>query len=432
MFALIATSVYAFKEMDAADVQEMAIIDEVGKAPCVFKVDDSFYDFTPLKLIDSSPTVPYFDGEPIPKTLTKQFEFTFGWCQHLSDTDSEYCSTQNIFAGRLDEGASADTECMAYSGGSYDDILTESITGQPMTKNRLQGQVDTTLNGIKLTYTNGQKCEATGTPTRFSLNMYCDPDMGQTDYDISLGVLGNLCEPYIDTVSNAACSRLSVSELWEYLAQYSEYFGVFLLISGFLLTLVGRRLLKPAVCCAGFLTSILVACFIFYAVYLEDTSQVADFWYFLGGGAAVGIAVGLLMCWAIRIGAAVLAGWGGMCGGLILYEMFIYRADAPWLFWVTVVLCAGGAAVATFFWLDQLVITSTVLLGSYCLVRGVACYAGHYYNEVTMAEMAKQGLLDEIDPWYWMYIGGFFVAVVIGMLVQCKSWKKELAKKERK
>ena len=67
---------------------------------------------------------------------------------------------------------------MAYSGGSYDDILTEAITGKPMTKNRIQAQVDTTLNGIKLTYTNGQKCEATGTPTRFSLNMYCDPDMG--------------------------------------------------------------------------------------------------------------------------------------------------------------------------------------------------------------------------------------------------------------
>lgn len=44
----------------------MAIIDEIGKAPCVFKVGDSFYDLTPLKLVDSSPTVPYFDGQPIP------------------------------------------------------------------------------------------------------------------------------------------------------------------------------------------------------------------------------------------------------------------------------------------------------------------------------------------------------------------------------
>ena len=91
------------------DVQEMAIIDEVGRAPCVFKVGDSFYDFTPLKLIDSSPTVPYLDGQPIPSTPIVQYEFTFGWCQQLSDTDSEYCSTQDIFVGRRDQGSAADT-----------------------------------------------------------------------------------------------------------------------------------------------------------------------------------------------------------------------------------------------------------------------------------------------------------------------------------
>ena len=121
-----------------------------------------------------------------------------------------------------------------------------------------------------------------------------------------------------------------------------------------------------------------------------------------------------------------------MCGGLILYEMFIYRAEVEWLFWVTIVVCAGAAAVLTYWYLDPLVITSTVLLGSYLLVRGVAAYAGHYYNEVTMAKMAADGLLDDIDPWYWMYVGGFFVAVAGGMLIQCHTYKKEQEKKGRK
>lgn len=265
---------------------------------------------------------------------------------------------------------------------------------------------------------------------KFSINAYCDPSMGTTDYDVSIGVLGNICEPYIDTVSSVACSKLSVSALWDYLADYSEYFGIFMLISGALLVFAGRKMLKPAVCFAGFLTSILVACFIFYAVYLENESDIADFWYFLGGGALVGIAVGLLMCWAVKIGAAVLAGWGGLCGGLILYESVIFRAEVEWLFWVTLVVCALGAAIAAFFLLDQVVITSTVLLGSYSLVRGVACYAGHYYNEVTMAKMAADGLLEDIDPWYWAYVGGFFVSVGVGMTVQCLSYKKEKAKEK--
>jgi hypothetical protein len=99
----------------------------------------------------------------------------------------------------------------------------------------------------------------------------------------------------------------------------------------------------------------------------------------------VGIFVGLLACWASRVGAMVLAGWGGFCGGLILNESIIYRAEMQWLFWTTIVLCTVGAAITAWFFLDEVVITSTVLLGAYCLVRGVACYAGHYYNEVTMA-----------------------------------------------
>jgi len=113
----------------------------------------------------------------------------------------------------------------------------------------------------------------------------------------------------------------------------------------------------------------------------------------------------------------VLAGWGGLCGALILNESIFFRAEMEWLFWTTIVVCTLGAAIAAYFLLDQVVIASTVVLGSYCLVRGVACYAGHYYNEVTMAEMAKEGLLADIDPWYWAYVGGFFLMVVAGMLV---------------
>ena len=96
--------------------------------------------------------------------------------------------------------------------------------------------------------------------------------MGHEDYEFSLGALGNICEPYIDTVSWVACKRLDVSALWDYISEYSEYFGVFLLISGMLLTFTGRKLLKPAICCAGFLTTIALSCLIFYSVYLEKES----------------------------------------------------------------------------------------------------------------------------------------------------------------
>jgi len=77
---------------------------------------------------------------------------------------------------------------------------------------------DEQLNGVSLKYSNGPACESD--PSRQSsltLNMYCDDNMHWDDYDLSMGVLGDLCEPYIDSVSKVACSRLSVSQLWDYL-----------------------------------------------------------------------------------------------------------------------------------------------------------------------------------------------------------------------
>lgn len=272
-------------------------------------------------------------------------------------------------------------------------------------------------------YKNGEKCDITSNEkATFQINMYCEPDAKSTYFEYSPGVLGNICAPYVDIVSNAACSKLSVSELWEYLAKYSDFFGVFLLISGVLLVFLGRKLLRPAVCCAGFLSTIFLACIIFYAVYVDETGDIAQFWYFLGGGALAGIFVGLLLCWAVKVGAAVLAGWGGVTGGLILYETVLFRAEQEWLFWVTICACAIACAVVAFFYLDPLMIIATSLLGSYALIRGVACYAGHYYNEVTMAKMAAEGLLDEIDPLFWCYVGGFFVALLLGLWLQCRSY----------
>lgn len=182
------------------------------------------------------------------------------------------------------------------------------------------------LSGVRLSYTGGALCGDSQQPATMNINMYCDATQEFDYYDVSVA-LGDPCAPYVDVVSKAACARLDVSDLWGYLGEYSDYFGAFLIVAGTLLTIWGRKLIKPSVCIAGFLSTILLAGLIFYGVYLQTESQVADFWYFLGGGALVGIGVGLLLAWAVKFGAAVLAAWGGICGALILYETLLFRAE---------------------------------------------------------------------------------------------------------
>ena len=434
-------------EQEKAVPQNLGIIDEIGTTPCVFKLNSNFYDFTPIKVAYPAPQAPYIDGQIF---HTKEellndakYYFVFGWCQHIDESENQNLCLEDYYVGRVDgPSPTEESPCTAYSGGNASkDIKTEEITGKPKTipihdEGGKPFIFDTKeYTGVALKYVNGSPCETDPTrKTSFTINMYCDKDMSWDEYDISPGVLtndGDICAPYIDTKTRAACPILSTSELWDYLVKYKYYFGALLITIGIALVFVGRSLVKPAVCLAGFFTTIFISCFIFYAVYLDKESELSEFWWFLGGGALAGILVGLFLAWQYKFGAAILAGWGGATGGLILYSAVIYRAEMDWLFWVTVVICALSAALVACIWFDEIIIITTALLGSYALVRGIACYCGHYYNEFTMANMAKEGLLDDVDKWYWAYFAGFFIMTAIGMWIQWSTLLKEKRKKKR-
>jgi hypothetical protein len=287
------------------------------------------------------------------------------------------------------------------------------------------------LQGVSLKYDNGATCPSSesGAKYSFTINVYCEPD---TEFDYIPIANGDECAPYVNVATKYGCSVLDVDEIWEYIGKYEDFFGVFAIIAGFLLCFFGHFLVKPSVCFSGFLSTIALSCFIFYAVYLNTTSDLADFWYFLGGGAVAGILVGLLLAWAIKVGAAILAGWGGLCLALILNETVLYRFGAEWLFWTSIVIIMIACAVAAFFIFDVAIVMASVTLGAYAMVRGVSAYAGHYYNEATMAKMLKDGLLDDIDPWYWAYVGGFALMMLLGALVQCRRLNRIKAEKEAK
>ena len=46
--------------------------------------------------------------------------------------------------------------------------------------------------------------------------------------------------------------------------------------------------------------------------------------------------------------------------------------------------------------------------------------------------MINQGLLDDIDPWYWAYVGGFVVMFFVGGYYQYGVLKKEREEERKK
>lgn len=116
----------------------------------------------------------------------------------------------------------------------------------------------------------------------------------------------------------------------------------------------------------------------------------------------------------------MLAGWGGFCLGLILNEAFLFRFEYKWVFWASTIICIILCALLTFKLFELSIVLSTAFLGAYLMVRGVSCYAGHYYNEFTMVKLLQAGAFDQIDPFYWCYVGGFVLFGGIGIFIQWK------------
>lgn len=169
--------------------------------------------------------------------------------------------------------------------------------------------------------------------------------------------------------------------IWDYASYAEPYIGVIAIVGGLAMTFFGLRLVKPSICFAGFLSCIMLTLLFFYAVYANSIDDLATFYYWMGGGAVVGILVGYFLSAFVKVGAAILAGWGGFMLGLMLNEAVLYNFKEVWVFWTANVLCALIAAALTFKFFENMMIFSTCTLGSYCLIRGVSCYAGHYYNE---------------------------------------------------
>lgn len=63
-------------------------MDQIGTTPCIFKLGDSFYDYTPIKLAYPNPIVPYFSRgivDIVKRDSKIEYEFVFGWCQQIRE-----------------------------------------------------------------------------------------------------------------------------------------------------------------------------------------------------------------------------------------------------------------------------------------------------------------------------------------------------------
>ena len=171
-------------------LDDQRLIISTGTYPCIFKIDDSFYDYTPLKVGAS-------EAEIIPEAVyisNPELHYYYNWCEYLSETKDPVCSGHYYAAGKNND----EEGCVAYSGDSpTKDIEATKISGNVLYTNGTTAD----LNGIQLKYSNGAKCPSSPTNDgyTFSINVYCDPDVKEIDY--LPFAHGDECSPYVNIIS---------------------------------------------------------------------------------------------------------------------------------------------------------------------------------------------------------------------------------------
>lgn len=182
-----------------------------------------------------------------------------------------------------------------------------------------------TVTGVQIVYEGGQ-CAYGGGPATFTIKAWCNESLAIADTMYNGTAMGDdVCNPYVEIASSiGGCDLLSNSMIWDYLEKAEPYLGAVGIVLGLGLVFFGLKLIKPSICFGGFLTCVALAMLFFYAIYATSLDELATFYYWCAGGAVVGLIVGWFLAHFVKVGAAVLAGWGGFMLGLILNEAFLY------------------------------------------------------------------------------------------------------------
>ena len=126
--------------------------------------------------------------------------------------------------------------------------------------------------------------------------------------------------------------------------------------------------------------------------------------------------------------------------GQILYNLALNRItglDQKYLQIIVYVLCIGVCIALSILLFNIVTIFATALIGAYAVIRGISIFAGGFPNETTIADLVKNEETEQLKKlltWIvYLYLGGWVILFVIGLVVQIKIFaadKKEEKNKE--
>lgn len=241
-----------------------------------------------------------------------------------------------------------------------------------------------------------------------------------------MGVEEGGCTERVKISSKHGCYKFTMNPLFKWLHKNSFIFGAVLILLGMTVGLFGKKLFKPTICLIGTFAFLVVSMLFVFSVFFNRDTEAWVGWIVFAVCFILGCIVGLLLAKLSKLGVAIIAGWGGFCLGLILYNSFMYKLDGDkrivfWIFNISMAIIAG---VLSIFLFDHAIIISTSIVGSYAFIRGISLYAGGFPDELDLIKMLEAGDGASIDPRFYGYMAGFLVASIICIILQYRMWNR--------
>lgn len=179
-----------------------------------------------------------------------------------------------------------------------------------------------------------------------------------------------------------------------------------------------------------FLTMVVICVVAYKFVFNQNVKEYVGY-IVLAVSAVIGAMVGYSAARFRKVGAFLLACWGGACLGLLLNNAVMRYAESQALFWIVIAGCGLAAGVISCIIFVPAAIASTSLAGAYALVRGASIFIGHFPNEMTIIDEIKQGIVPKTEWQVWAYLGAIVVISLIAFYVQWKYRPEKKSKKKR-
>ena len=183
--------------------------------------------------------------------------------------------------------------------------------------------------------------------------------------------------------SSAFCpiqlNPLTLDQKYKQIALYVV--AVTLIAFGLFIGLMGRKFYYVFVFLLGFINTEIILMWMYYSYVLDSNTPVWLMSAVVVCSAFVSYVVGMLGVNFIKLGAAILSGFGAFvfCVYLIM-ALPIFKRTLIYPFIIAGFVFPGSFAALIAF--NESLVISTALIGSFCIARGITIFTGYFPDEI--------------------------------------------------